>query len=330
MPYRSLAGIAAALFAFGLALPAFPQPTPPAAQAEPEHQPEVPGARGRPVDGSPRASHARSLALGRPSPSEIAERIAPPAKGIPLQVAFGRETPTARTAALLHGLLDWETLEDGRRVAAIDITSTGAAGLRIGLRVQRIPTGAIVRFQVPGESSLFEATGEEILETLARNLEAGEHGVEAQTYWSPLVESETVRIEFELPPGDGDERLQVSIPEISHFVASSRDDFVQKASSTCEIDVMCYSSTWQNESDAVARMLFQVGSSGYLCTGTLIADTDTTTSIPYFLSANHCINTQSAASTVQTFWKYRSTGCNQGAGAYSTITGGAWQPHKGS
>jgi hypothetical protein len=26
---------------------------------------------------------------------------------------------------------------------------------------------------------------------------------------------------------------------------------------------------------------------------------------------------------VQTFWRYRSTGCNQGGGTYSTIAGGA-------
>src|SRR5258706_274740 len=135
MNYRSLAGIAAALFAFGLALPAFPQPTPPAAQAEPERQPEIAGARRRPVD--------------------------------------------------------------------------------------------------------------------------AKHGAEARTYWSPMVESETVRVEFELPPGTTDERLQISVPELSHFVTSTREDFVEKASSTCELDVMCYSGTWQNESDAVARLLFQ-------------------------------------------------------------------------
>jgi hypothetical protein len=322
---RLLRAIAGALFAFALPLPALSQPTPPAAEAhaEPERQADVPGARGRPVDAKARANHARAIRLARPTVEEIASRMAPPARGVPLQVAFGRDSPATRSEAQLHGQLDWEPLPDGGRVAAVEFTSPGAAGLRIGLRVNAIPENAVVRFMGAGDTPSFEVTGEEILETIARNLEAGEHGAEARTWWSPLVEWETVRVEFELPPGEGDDRLQVSVPEISHFVAASRDDFVEKASSSCELDVTCYSGTWGNESDAVARMLFQVGSSGYLCSGTLIADQDTTTSIPYFLTANHCINTQSAASTLQTFWKWRSSSCNGAAGPYSTVTGGA-------
>jgi hypothetical protein len=144
----------------------------------------------------------------------------------------------------------------------VDFTSAGASGLRIGLRIQALPEEAIVRFHAPGESTGFEVTGEEILETIARNLDAGEHGPDARTFWSPLVESETVRVEFQLPPGEGPERLQVFIPEISHFVASSREDFVEKASTSCELDVMCYSGTWSAESDAVARILFQIGAYG--------------------------------------------------------------------
>jgi len=319
--------LARALVVLGLALPAFAQPTLPAAasaQAEPEHQPAVPGARGRPVDMTAGSTRAAAVRLERPSGSEISQRMTPPGKGVPLQVAFGRETPAARTSALLHGLLAWETAANGNHVAAVDFTSVGSAGLRIGLRVQAIPTDAVVRFFAPGDSTGFEATGEEILDTIGRNLEAGEHGVDARTYWSPLVESETVRVEFELPPGDVGDRLQVSIPEISHFVTNSREGFVvEKASSSCQIDVMCNIATWGTESDAVARMLYQSGGSGYLCTGSLVADQDTSTSIPYFLSANHCISTQSAASTLQTFWRYRSTGCNQGPGSATTVTGGA-------
>ncbi|MDR2032183.1 MAG: serine protease [Azoarcus sp.] len=48
----------------------------------------------------------------------------------------------------------------------------------------------------------------------------------------------------------------------------------------------------------------------YLCTGTLLNDNDATTAIPYFLTADHCISTQTAASTLTTYWFHRSSSCN--------------------
>ena len=47
-----------------------------------------------------------------------------------------------------------------------------------------------------------------------------------------------------------------------------------------------------------------------LCTGGLINDKVTATTIPYFLSANHCFDTQEVASTLEVFWDYRADGCD--------------------
>jgi hypothetical protein len=47
-------------------------------------------------------------------------------------------------------------------------------------------------------------------------------------------------------------------------------------------------------------------------------------SIPYFLTANHCVSTQASASSVQSYWFYRATACNSGVrGASRTVSGGA-------
>jgi trypsin-like peptidase len=97
-----------------------------------------------------------------------------------------------------------------------------------------------------------------------------------------------------------------------------------KLSLTCEHDVMCYQGTWGSESNAEARMVFTSGGSSYVCSGTLVADKDAATFIPYFVSANHCIDNQLDASSLQTYWFYRSTACNSGVrGASATVTGGA-------
>jgi hypothetical protein len=75
---------------------------------------------------------------------------------------------------------------------------------------------------------------------------------------------------------------------------------------------------------AVARMNFIMGGANYYCTGTLLnnAKQDRT---PYFVTANHCISTQSAASTLQTDWNFRSASCggSQTSSSYQRISGGA-------
>ena len=60
---------------------------------------------------------------------------------------------------------------------------------------------------------------------------------------------------------------------------------------------------------AVASILFQSGSSYYICTGGLIADT-AGSQTPYFLTANHCINTNSEASSLETYFDYVTTCSN--------------------
>src|SRR5437879_3772414 len=65
------------------------------------------------------------VTLGPPSAEELAQ-IRPPSKGMPLQVGFGRAVAALREPAGLKGVLAWDELPGGGRVAAISITSPGA------------------------------------------------------------------------------------------------------------------------------------------------------------------------------------------------------------
>ena len=42
--------------------------------------------------------------------------------------------------------------------------------------------------------------------------------------------------------------------------------------------------------NSVAQMVFRTANQVFLCTGQLLNDTDTTTQIPWFFSANHCFD----------------------------------------
>jgi len=67
--------------------------------------------------------------------------------------------------------------------------------------------------------------------------------------------------------------------------------------------------------DAVAQILFQARSGpvrGYfICSGGLVSDTDASSVIPYFLTANHCISKGREARSAETFFDYK-TPCGGG------------------
>jgi hypothetical protein len=60
---------------------------------------------------------------------------------------------------------------------------------------------------------------------------------------------------------------------------------------------------------AVGELFFVVDGSGFACTGGLLND-KLSSGTPYLLTANHCLSTQAAASTLQVFWDYTTNSCN--------------------
>jgi hypothetical protein len=71
----------------------------------------------------------------------------------------------------------------------------------------------------------------------------------------------------------------------------------------------------QGLQNATAEMLFQSGSSWYLCTGGLIESLDGTTG--HLLTANHCISTASEAASLETYFHF-TTPCPPGGGPTTT------------
>lgn len=65
--------------------------------------------------------------------------------------------------------------------------------------------------------------------------------------------------------------------------------------------------------NAYASVLFISGAFYYICSGGLIADSDSGSEIPYFLTANHCISKGREAKSVETFFQYVQTSCTAGS-----------------
>jgi lysyl endopeptidase len=79
----------------------------------------------------------------------------------------------------------------------------------------------------------------------------------------------------------------------------------------CVVDAACGTehSAVNTAKNAVAHMLFASGGWLYICSGGLVADSDTGTNIPYFITANHCISRESEASSLETFFFYAASSC---------------------
>lgn len=249
-------------------------------------------------------------------------------------IGFPRAVEATASSADMRQQLQWRTTATGAHVAAVSFTSDGAEGLRLGLLVGTLPGHAVIRvYSQSDATTVFQTSGQEVLQRIQANREAGDTSEDGRTWWTPEFGSSEVTLEVELPVGVDPATLQVSVPRVSHIFkslelpqAGEGSDVLQtkiNESGSCTLDAVC-KTDYAQQSNAVARMVFTEGGSSYLCTGTLLNDT-ASSKTPYFLTANHCISTQTTASSLQTDWFYRSPACNSRTLSSSTTkrVGGA-------
>ena len=277
------------------------------------------------------APKAARVSLGELSMAKV-EMSAP---GTPRLVGQARDVQATKSAAAMQSLWQWKNTAVGGKVAAISFNAEGAYGLRLGVLVKQLPGSATVRVYTQSASDkVFQISGQAILQLIERNQAAGDQSDAARTWWTPDTGEGEATLEVELPPGVAASALDIAVPQLSHIfenlslpTAQEYQEQVEAAkineSDTCNLDANCYSNNAQ-ERNAVARMLFTKDGGSYLCTGTLMNDTQNSFK-PYFLTANHCFSTQTVASTLETRWFYRSPTCNSGTLQASSVrrTGGA-------
>ncbi|ABM34778.1 trypsin-like peptidase domain-containing protein [Paracidovorax citrulli] len=235
----------------------------------------------------------------------------------PRRIGAARAVEATATPAALAGRLQWTPTAAGGLVAAISFTAQDAHGLRLGVLVRALPGGAQLRvYRQDRPSAVYEISGQEVLQTIDRNIAAGDASDAGRTWWTPDTGGDEATLEIELPPGTPASALDIAIPRLSHIYTNlslpTADEGEQAKigqSGSCNLDSSCYDA-YASQRNAVARMVFvRPDGNAYLCTGTLLNDRDGT-GTPYFISANHCFSSQTVASTLRTDWFYRSPSCN--------------------
>lgn len=249
------------------------------------------------------------------------------------QIGIGRDA--AGESAQPHlPALRWTPVAGGS-IARIEIRSPDAMALRVGLDVQALDDRVELRFGGSARPNEVVAlmTGAEIKRL------PGPGGL----FWTPNTDGDTQFVEIFRPKGVPAFAVRLDAPSLSHLIADSRNSFqlIEKIgeSGSCNVDVICrvneLGQAFVNAKNAVAHMRYVRGTSTFICTGTLLADSVPVTQVPLFHGANHCFSSntslppnatqmQTVANTLNTFWNYETTGCGNLVQTPTTqLSGGA-------
>lgn len=193
----------------------------------------------------------------------------------------------------------WADTPDGGRLWSVTLVSPGAEALRVHLASIELPSGA--RVVVYNANAPTEAYGP--YEKPFGN---------DSDLWTATCFSDTVVIECFVPETTRSLPLNLSIDQLAHIYKGFDTFQWEKAAGSCNLDVTCYPA-WEIISHSVAGYTCVHDSTVFRCTGTLVADTHAESQVPYFLTANHCISSQSGvygASNMEFFWLYQTSSCN--------------------
>ena len=261
-----------------------------------------------------------SLRIDLPAPGED-ELAALDPDAVPPIFGIGRVIPADQQ--MINGpQLAWSPLSSGGRVAVFSVSSPGARSLRLQLDLAELPPGMELRFYAPFSSA--EVTG---------SLVTGEAGV-GDGIWSPTVSGDTLAVEVFLPTALRPAMVSIPVTRLSHMAAdpSKASDFHKDlndigGAQPCHIDVQCRTVP-EAARNSVAKMVITdaAGGAGF-CTGTLLADNDPNTQVPYFLTAHHCgVGDPAVAANIAFFWGFETAACNGPAPGNVIQTGGGGTP----
>jgi len=182
--------------------------------------------------------------------------------------------------------------KSGEGIALRAFTAPGALGLRLEVRHENLPTGARIWAYAP-------ATPEEIFE-LPLTEEQG-------AFWTPTCYGDTTVLLLHVP---GRAAVMPGSIEVSRVVQVYRIPgwTPEKRAGSCNLDFACYGE-WASIGRGVTGLGFVSYPDFLFCTGSLLADADPTTAIPYFLTANHCVSRVSEARSLEFYWRYEASIC---------------------
>jgi lysyl endopeptidase len=328
MKYRSLAAIAALLASLSAAGQSAPR-----VDGEPALTSKaVPPAQLRLGD-----AEAVRASLEPVSDAEVEAVRSRNATRMARQVQRHRLTVGITRAATLEPIparaLRWKAVEGGQ-AARVAVTSPQAGSLRLAMELAGVPGAVELTFFGSHEPTRLEGP-----------YKVAEIADRSASWWSPLTEGETQTVEIFVPTGIAAREIPLTVVGASHLFTTPSSGFAKRIqdigdAGSCNVDVACSAlasdPAFRSTADSVAQMVFNDAGFTVLCTGTLLADGDGNTQVPWFYSANHCFENEDApyksasqlqavASTLSTLWGFEANACGSRTprSNWSQLNGGA-------
>ena len=197
----------------------------------------------------------------------------------------------------------WRTLSDGTRVWQQAIAAAGAYGVRLHLTDINMPDSCdIYVYETQNPTALRGPYNKRTL-----------NGRDA--FWTGTLFAEQITVECYAPATVEPSSVRFQIQEYAFIY---RDPTVIAKEGNCHNDVSCYAD-WASESRALAG-IGSFDSRNYVwCTGCLLNDTDHSTFVDYFMTAHHCVGSQTEADDTEFYWFYKTAACNGAPPALSSL-----------
>lgn len=246
----------------------------------------------------------------------IAEDLANADKGNPPRVGTSIDADITMESAGT-----WTELPMGARLWTLKITVPGAKALTLGFEDFYLCEGSKLFF--------YNENRKQVLGSFT-----SENNLENRTFAIEPVQGENIYIEYYEPAfkkAGNKNKTTFRIFDVGYFYREFTDlkpykDNPQtrvQESESCEVDVNCtpVGDDWQDEKRGVAQITLKSGGEWYVCTGSLINNTNSD-GTPYFLTAFHCgEDNTTTAEFNQWIFKFRyEAPAASASGAGTTIT----------
>lgn len=221
--------------------------------------------------------------------------------------ALSTETPVDLGATQAKGVTQQSggiLANDGQTITwSGRFTIASASRVRLQLRNVNVPAGTV--FWVHDAAGNARPFGPELIDA-------------EKSLWTPSVHGAEIYLEVSIP---STERASFTVSHVGEVIYKEAGPREAAGDVSCIRDATCFITDPDIaiDRDAIAHLEFMTSGGLSICTGGLMADTDQTSTIPYMLTANHCISTQSEAASLEAFWDYRTNACNGSIPALSSV-----------
>ncbi|MGH9869810.1 MAG: trypsin-like peptidase domain-containing protein [Candidatus Polarisedimenticolia bacterium] len=198
-----------------------------------------------------------------------------------------------------------QATEDGGFVWAVTVSSAGATGIRLHFDKTDLPADAdLYIMNMAGQAfGPYQRQGPNGTGEFWSNTVSGDTAVVVLRHWGPQGAADLHRTSFRI------EDVGHVGPGFPAGPTPSEQAFCS-FNEACVENASCHNVAAANPAkSAVALMQWISGQFIFTCTGGLLADTVSTSEIPYFLTANHCLSSNSTAQNLETYFQF-SISCN--------------------